>query len=48
MGYKGVMSAVDAIEGKKVEKDVVVEATVVTKDNMKEEKINKLLYPAGK
>lgn len=45
MGYQGVMSAVDAIEGKQVPKDVVVDATVVTKQNMGEEAIRKLLYP---
>lgn len=45
MGYQGVMSAVDAIEGKEVQKDVVVDATIVTLDNMEEEDIQKLLYP---
>ena len=45
MGYQGVMSAVDAIEGKKVEKDVIVNATIVTKANMEEEAIRKLLNP---
>jgi ribose transport system substrate-binding protein len=45
MGYQGVMSAIDAIEGKTVEKDVIVDATIVTLDNMEEEPIQKLLYP---
>lgn len=45
MGYNGVISAVDAIEGKTVEKDVIIDATIVTKDNMEEEDIQKLLYP---
>lgn len=45
MGYQGVMSAVAAIEGEAVEKDVVVDATIVTIDNMDEPDIQKLLYP---
>lgn len=45
MGYQGVMSAIAAIEGKDVEKDVIVDATIVTKDNMEEEAIQKLLNP---
>ncbi len=45
MGYQGVMSAIAAIEGKDVEKDVIVDATIVTKDNMEEEEIQKLLNP---
>lgn len=45
MGYQGVQYAVSAIEGNTVEKDVIVDATVVTKDNMQEEKVQKLLYP---
>lgn len=45
MGYDGVMFAVDAIEGKPVSKDVIIEATIVTKENMDEPEIHKLLYP---
>lgn len=45
MGYQGVMSAVAYLEGETVEKDVVVDATIVTLDNMDEPDIQKLLYP---
>lgn len=45
MGYNGVMAAVDAIEGKQVEKDIIVDATIVTLDNMEEKDVQKLLYP---
>ncbi|MDF2540050.1 MAG: periplasmic binding protein/LacI transcriptional regulator, partial [Herbinix sp.] len=45
MGYKGVLTAVAALKGEKVEKDVIVDATVVTLDNMEEEAVHKLLYP---
>lgn len=45
MGYNGVMYAIDAIEGKAVEKDIIIDATIVTKDNMDEANIQKLLYP---
>ena len=45
MGYNGVMYAIDAIEGKVVQKDIIIDATIVKKENMKEPKIHKLLYP---
>lgn len=45
MGYQGVMSVIDYIEGRPVEKDVVVDATLVTLENMNEPEIQKLLYP---
>ncbi|WP_213950636.1 ABC transporter substrate-binding protein [Tepidanaerobacter syntrophicus] len=45
MGYDGVMYAVDAIEGKEVPKNVIVDATIVTKENMDDPEIHKLLYP---
>ncbi|AOT69593.1 ABC transporter substrate-binding protein [Geosporobacter ferrireducens] len=45
MGYDGVMHAMEAIEGKSVQKDIIINATIVTKENMKEPAIHKLLYP---
>lgn len=45
MGYDGVLMAAADLKGETVEKDVVVPATVVTKNNMQEEKVQKLLYP---
>lgn len=45
MGYNGVLTAVAAIKGETVEKDVIVDATVVTLANMQEEAVQKLLYP---
>lgn len=45
MGYNGVIYAIDAIEGRNVEKDIIIDATIVTKDNMTEPEIHKLLYP---
>lgn len=45
MGYDGVMYAIDAIEGKSVKKDIIIDATIVKKENMQEPEIHKLLYP---
>ncbi|WP_461204821.1 substrate-binding domain-containing protein [Clostridium sp. DL1XJH146] len=45
MGYNGVMKAVEAIEGNEVEKNIIIDATIVTKDNMNDEDIYKLLHP---
>ncbi|MBB6214292.1 ribose transport system substrate-binding protein [Anaerosolibacter carboniphilus] len=45
MGYDGVMHAIEAIEGKSVQKDIIINATIVTKENMKQPEIHKLLYP---
>jgi ribose transport system substrate-binding protein len=45
MGYDGVMYAIDAIEGKAVNKDIIIDATIVKKDNMTDPAIHKLLYP---
>lgn len=45
MGYKGTMYALDAIEGKDVPKEVDTGATVVTKENMNEDAMKKLLDP---
>ena len=46
MGYKGTMYAVDAIEGRSVPKDVDTGATVVTKENMNNPDVVKLLDPS--
>ena len=45
MGYLGVKAAVDALNGKPVEKIIDTGVTVVTKDNLDEPEIQKLLYP---
>jgi len=45
MGYLSVKTIVDVINKKPVEKRVDTGATLVTKDNMKDEKIAKLLNP---
>lgn len=45
MGYKGVMIAADAIEGKNVPKAIDTGATIVTKANLDDPKVQKLLYP---
>lgn len=45
MGYDGVKYAVDAIEGKQVQKNIIIDATIVTKENMEQADIHKLLYP---
>lgn len=45
MGYDGVKYAVDAIEGRPVQKDIIIDATIVTKENMDQPEIHKLLYP---
>lgn len=45
MGYQGVLTAVAALKGEEIEKDIVVDATVVTLDNMEEDAVHKLLYP---
>lgn len=48
MGYKGVMSAYDAILGKTLEEYVNTGSTVVTKENMNEQEIKELLDPTLK
>ncbi|SFU84749.1 ABC transporter substrate-binding protein [Alicyclobacillus macrosporangiidus] len=48
IGYDGVQEAVADLEGKKVDPRVDTGATVVTKDNMNDPEIQKLLYPLGK
>jgi ribose transport system substrate-binding protein len=45
MGYNGVLAVVSAAEGKSVEHDVVSKTTLVTKDNMSDPAVQKLLYP---
>jgi ribose transport system substrate-binding protein len=45
MGYKGVKAAVDFIKGAPVEKKVDTGVTVVTKDNLDQPDIQKLLNP---
>lgn len=45
MGYKGVMTMVDHLQGKSVEKRIDTGVVLVTKDNMDDPKIKELLYP---
>ena len=45
MGYLGVKSVVDHLQGKKLEKVVDTGVTLVTKENMEEAKIKELIYP---
>ncbi|HBC27517.1 MAG TPA: LacI family transcriptional regulator [Ruminococcaceae bacterium] len=45
MGYNGVLAVASAAEGKSVEHDVVSKTTLVTKDNMSDSAVQKLLYP---
>ena len=45
MGYKGVQSVVEQLEGKQVQKEIDTGATAVTKENMSTDEIQGLLYP---
>ncbi|WLR51660.1 ABC transporter substrate-binding protein [Bacillus tianshenii] len=45
MGYKGVMSVVDTLEGKEVKKEVDTGVTAVSMENFEEEKVQQLLFP---
>lgn len=45
MGYDGVASAIDVIEGRAVEKRIDTGVTVVTQDNIRDADVQKLLYP---
>ena len=45
MGYLGVKSVVDHLQGKKLEKVVDTGVTLVTKENMEEAKVKELIYP---
>jgi ribose transport system substrate-binding protein len=48
MGYDGVKTAIRAARGEPVEKHQDTGATIVTKANMAQPEIEKLLYPLGK
>ncbi len=48
MGYLGVKTAVDIINGKEVPKRIDTGVSMVTKENLYDEEIQKLLYPTGK
>ena len=45
MGYKGVMTIVEHIQGKPVEKRIDTGVVLVTKDNMDDASVKELLYP---
>lgn len=45
MGYDGVLAAVAAAKGESVEHDIVAATTLVTKANLEEADVQKLLYP---
>ena len=45
MAYKGVMTMVDHLQGKKVEKLIDTGVVLVTKENMDQPEIKELLYP---
>ncbi len=45
MGYNGVLAAVSALKGESVEHDVVAATTLVTKENLGDAEVQKLLYP---
>ncbi len=48
MGYDGVKAAIDHIEGRPVEKRIDTGVTVVTKENLKDPEVHKLLHPLEK
>jgi len=48
MGYEGVKAAVDAVNGKPVEKRIDTGVTVVTMENVDTPEVQKLLNPLGK
>ncbi len=48
MGYLGVKSAVDAINGKQLEKRIDTGVTVATTQNFDEPNIQKILYPLSR
>ncbi len=48
MGFQGVKAAIDSIQGKPVEKRIDTGVTVVTRENMNEPEIQKLLHPLKK
>jgi len=45
MGYKGVMTMVEHLQGKKVEKRIDTGVVLVTKENMEKPEVKELLYP---
>lgn len=45
MGYKGVMTIVEHIQGKPVEKRIDTGVVLVTKENMDDQSVKELLYP---
>ena len=45
MGYKGVMTIVEHIQGKPVEKRIDTGVVLVTKENMGDDSVKELLYP---
>ena len=45
MGYKGVMTMVDHLQGRPVEKRIDTGVTLVTKENMEDPEVQKLLHP---
>ena len=45
MGYKGVMTLVEHLDGKPVEKRIDTGVVLVTKENMKDESVTELLHP---
>jgi ribose transport system substrate-binding protein len=45
MGYQGVMTMVEHLQGKKVEKRIDTGVVLVTKENMDEQSVKELLYP---
>ncbi|MDO5408086.1 MAG: ABC transporter substrate-binding protein [Eubacteriales bacterium] len=45
MGHDGVLAAIASLKGETVEHDVVAATTLVTKENLEDENVQKLLYP---
>jgi ribose transport system substrate-binding protein len=45
MGYQGVMTMVEHLQGKKVEKRIDTGVVLVTKENMDDQSVKELLYP---
>ena len=45
MGYEGVTAAIDALEGRPVEKRIDTGITIVTRDNIDDPEIAQLLNP---
>lgn len=45
MGYEGVKMAMEAVQGRQIERNVDTGAVIVTKENMNESSVQELLYP---